>query len=155
MSRSHIECLFVLFAFGLAPGCSKSDPGPAGPDGSGGPPPGSIQEVEPNDGTPQALRALDATDIVVSGMLANDKDIDRYSLTLNGQANLFAKVSWQGSTDIDLWVTLPNNIPLTIRDTGGNPESCVLTARTAGTYLIQITSKPSSATAYVLTIGLR
>jgi len=155
MNRSHIGYLLMLFVFGLASGCSKSDSGPTGPGTSGGPPPGSIQEIEPNDGTPQALRALDVTDIVVSGILVNDKDIDRYSITLNGPANLFAKVSWQGSTDIDLWVTLPNNIPLTIRDTGGNPESCVLTARAAGTYFIQLTSKPSSATAYVLTIGLR
>jgi hypothetical protein len=148
-------CLFLAVAFSLTSGCSKSGSGPTDSGTTGGPPPGSVLEVEPNDGTPQPLRALDATDIIVSGTSANENDVDKYSVTLNAPANLFAKVSWQGSRDIDLWILLPNNIPLTIRDTGGNPESCVLTAQAAGTYIIQISSKQSSPTAYVLTLGLR
>jgi hypothetical protein len=147
-------CIFVLFLLGLVPGCSKKDSGPTGP-GSGGPPPGTIQEIEPNDVTAQSLGALGSTDITVAGTATNGVDVDRYSIILNGQANLFAMVSWQGSADLALWVTLPNGIPLTLKDSGVNSESCVLPARPAGAYVIQITSKQSNATAYTLTIGTR
>ena len=153
MNRLHIISLFLVFLLGFAAGCSKKDSGPTGP--SGGTQSGDFQEVEPNDFTPQGLGVLGNTDDNVAGSAANATDVDRYSITLNGQANLLAKVSWQGTADLDLWVTLPNGVPLVLKDTGGNTESCLLADRTAGTYVIQITSKQANATAYVLTIGVR
>jgi hypothetical protein len=143
-----LACCLVLSC-----GCQK-DAGPAAPSV---PPPtsGTLQEVEPNNVTPQALGTLGTSDITVNGTMADGNDIDKYSIGLTGATNLLAKVSWQGSADLDLTVTNAVGIPLTIRDTGTNPESCVLPAQPAGTYIIQVTTKTAAATAYVLTIGPR
>lgn len=135
--------------FLVIPGCKKSE-SPAGP-----PPPTTIQEAEPNDVSPQSLGTLGSTDLVVNGTAANASDVDRYAVTLSGLVTLHASVSWSGGGDLDLSVTNSNAIMLNHQDTGANPERCTLPSLQPGVYIIQVTSKSSSSTTYVLTIGPR
>ena len=142
----------VLLVMGYLSGCSKSEDGgtpPAQPL-----PPANTQEAEPNDSSPQALGTLGSSDIVLRGSSASTGDVDRYSIVLGGTANLFASIAFT-SGDLDLAVQNSSGITLTFRDTGTQPEKCTLTARSAGTYIIQVTSKTASATEYNLTVGPR
>lgn len=152
MKRSTMAILLAS-CLGFSSGCQK-DSGPAAPTvpqtASG-----TYQEVEPNDATPQAIGALGTSDVVVNGTMANGADVDKYSISLTGVANLLAKVTWQGVADLDLTIMSSNGIPLTIRDTGTNPESCLLPGQSASTYVIQVTTKTGTATSYSLTIGSR
>jgi hypothetical protein len=151
--NSSTIAIFLASCLGLSTGCQK-DSGPVAPSvpqtASG-----IYQEAEPNDATPQAIGALGASDIVVNGTMANGTDVDKYSISLTSVANLLAKVTWQGVGDLDLTIMSSNGIPMTIRDTGANPESCVLPGQSASAYVIQVTTKTGTATSYSLTIGPR
>jgi hypothetical protein len=131
-------------------GCSKSSTEPASPSGGG-----NVNEAEPNDLTPQALGGLGSSDYTVTGVTSSGTDVDRFSVTLSATTNFLAKVSWQGTGDLDLAIKNGNGISLTLRDTGTNPESCLLASSPPGTYVVEVTSKQTGATSYTLTIGPR
>jgi hypothetical protein len=149
MHKHMLWCSLALLPV-MFLGCSKSGNGTTDPP----PPPPGVAEVEPNDVDPQYLGALGTADIRVNGGAANSSDVDWYRIVLNGTTNLHASVDWVGG-DIDLGLADGNGIMLSYRDTGAKPERCTLPARPAGTYLIRVTSKNTSAVAYTLTIGPR
>jgi len=142
--------MIAVSVLGCLSSCSKKDSAPTGP----APTAGAVQEIEPNDGTPQNLGTLGTSDITVSGTV-NAFDVDKFSIALGATVNLYASVGWQGSSDIDLGVMNQTGIMLSFQDSGAQPERCTLTARPAGVYIIQVTSKTSTATGYTLTIGSR
>lgn len=149
MKRRLIVAVLVTFVAVLG-GCSKNDavtnPAPN--------PGGTVAEVELNDVTPQSLGTLGTADIVVSGSTANANDIDRYSITLTGTTNLLVKDSASVAGEIVLGVFNGSSIMLTERR-GASPQSCTLTGRTAGTYIIQVQSSNTGASGYILRIGAR
>ena len=153
MDRVAVAALALGVFFFLFSGCKKSSTEPT--DGGTSGTPTSVTESEPNDVTPQALGTLGSSEITVSGTAANDKDIDRFSLALAGTTNLFVKVAWQGTSDLDLGIKNSVGIPITFRDTGGNPETCGLASSPGGSYILEVTSKQTSSTAYTLTVGKR
>lgn len=147
--KRQLLFLIIVIAITWFSSCKKDD-------GSTGPPPSStIAEVEPNDNTPQALGTLGSTDLTVSGSAANASDIDLYSIALDGGGNLYARISWSGGSDLDLGVMNTNRVMINFQDTGNNPERCTLPSLSTGTYIIQVTSKTTTATSCTLTIGKR
>jgi len=117
---------------------------------------GSIAEIEPNDVTAQILGALGTTDKVVSGNAGGRNDVDYYSVTLSAPASIHMALSWTGAQDLEVGVSDANGVMIRNQDTPtGNPEQCTVTARPAGSYLVRVGSRSSSAVAYSLTIGQR
>lgn len=149
MNRKFIFCLIVVAAT-WSSSCKK-DSGP-----TGGPTPcQGIQEAEPNDNVAQSLGTLGATDLTVCGITANANDVDLYSIDFQGGGNLHVSVSWTGGSDLDLGVMNANRVMINFQDTGANPERCTLPSLSAGTYVIDVSTKTASATGYTLTIGRR
>lgn len=138
--------LIVILLLSLA-GCKKE---------STSEPPPSTSETEPNDLASQAnpLGTLGATDLQIGGVASSTNDVDRFSVIVPAAANMLASVSWQGAGDLDVAIQNASGINLTSRDSGLNPESCTL-AITPATYIVQVTSKSTTAIAYTLTVGQR
>jgi hypothetical protein len=149
MKRRLIVAALVALAT-LPGGCTKDNVVTNPPST----PAGTIAEVEPNDVTPQPLGTLGAADIIVTGSTANANDVDRYSLTLAGTTNLLVKDSALVAGEVMLSVMDGSSITLTARR-GTSPQSCTLTSRTPGTYIIQVESSNTTASGYVLRIGAR
>ena len=161
MPRAHARLPFaVLMAFvafvatmaGVGCGGGGGGSKPVAP----GPPAGSISEVEPNDSLPQALGALGATDLVVSGSAASSGDVDLYSVTLAETTNVYMSLAWTGGSDLEVGLTDTSGILIHNQDSPtANPEQCVINARPPGTYRVRVGSHSSSATSYALTLGRR
>jgi hypothetical protein len=149
MNRLLIVAALVALAAVLG-GCPKDDAVTNPPSA----PAGTLAEVEPNDMTPQSLGTLGAADIVIAGSTANANDVDRYSITLAGTTNLLVRDSASVAGEVMLSVMDGSSIMLTARR-GASPQSCTLTGRTPGTYIIQVESSNTTAAGYVLRIGAR
>ncbi len=140
--------LLLSVSLGLIGGCKKESDGDDPVD------PGSSAETEPNDVTPQSLGTLGTSDITFVANTANANDVDRFSIATTATLNLHAKIAFSSGADLDIGVQNANGIMLSFQDTGANPEQCTLAGRTAGTYIIEVTSKTGAAS-YTLTVGAR
>jgi hypothetical protein len=149
MKRRYIVGACVILVAVLV-GCTKSDVATNPP----AEPAGTVAELEPNDVTPQFLGTLGTTDIVVTGATANARDVDRYSITLTGTTNLLVRDSALVAGEVILSVMDGSFIMLTARR-GSSPQSCTLTSRSPGTYVIQVESSNTTSAGYTLRIGAR
>lgn len=118
-------------------------------------PPGTINEVEPNNTTAQSLGALGATDINVAGSASGVTDIDLFSVQLTGATNFFVSVSWTGGSDLDFEIMNSANININAQAGTANPERCTLSSLAAGTYVVKVSTKSTATTQYLLTVGKR
>jgi serine protease len=71
--------------------------------GSTPPPPGSINETEPNNST-SASQLISTANTTVNGTMASGSDTDYYRLTLPAGRTLTATLTPNGSSDYDLYV---------------------------------------------------
>ena len=144
--------VFVSFILliGIISGCKKDDVSTAPPAT------GTVNEVEPNDQTAQALGALGTTDITVVGSASTANDVDKYTITLGATTNLHADITWAGGGDLAVGITDQNGNLVAFRNTGVSPRGCTL-PRVAGTYSIYINANGTTGfpQAYSLKIGPR
>lgn len=142
----------ILFVLATAPGCKKDDSGPTAPTVA----PGTVNEVEPNDQTAQALGALGTTDVTVNGSALSASDVDKYTITLGATTNLHADITWTGGGDLGVGIMNPAGIMLTFRNTGVSPRGCTLSVP-AGTYTIYVNANGGAGypQGYSLKIGPR
>jgi hypothetical protein len=144
--------LICLLLIGTISGCKKDDEGTAPPPVAAG----TVNEIEPNDQTAQALGALGTTDVTVVGSASTANDIDKYTVILGATSNLHADITWAGGGDLGVGVMNPAGIMLTFRNTGVSPRGCTLSVP-AGTYTIYVNANGGAGypQGYSLKIGPR
>jgi len=151
-----MKCFRLVFIcsllIGTITGCKKDDSGPAAPPVAAG----TVNEVESNDQTAQALGALGTTDITVIGSTSTANDIDKYAIILGATTNLHADITWAGGGDLGVGIMNPAGIMLTFRNTGVSPRGCTLSVP-AGTYTIYVNANGAAGfpQGYSLKIGPR
>ena len=150
--KSFKLVFMCLLLVGTISGCKKDDNGTSAPPVT----PGTVNEVEPNDQTAQALGALGTADLTVSGSASLANDVDKYTITLGAVSNLHADITWTGGGDLGVGIMDPAGIMLTFRNTGASPRGCTLSVP-AGTYTIYINANGGAGypQAYSLKIGSR
>ena len=144
--------LILASLIGVIAGCKK-DEGPSEPVI----PPGTVNEVEPNDQTAQSLGALGTTDITVNGGAATANDVDKFLVNLSAAStNLRAEISWTGAGDLDVGITDTSGTLVAFQRTGANPERCIRPGLGPGRYTIYVSANSvASQTAYPQVYALK
>jgi hypothetical protein len=150
--KPFILAFICLLCIGTIPGCKKDAESTAPPTVAAG----TVNEVEPNDQTAQALGVLGTTDVTVVGSASTTNDVDKYTVVLGATTNLHADITWAGGGDLGVGIMNPAGIMLTFRNTGVSPRGCTLSVP-AGTYTVYVNANGAAGfpQGYSLKIGPR